>query len=183
MIVTSVPKRRKIDANSQPMIPPPSTTSRFGTSVCASSPVESTQRSESSPSIGGRSGNEPVAMTADLNVTSSPAFDGDRVRVLERPLALDPLDAVRLEQPGDAAGHLLDDAVLPFVGLREVEPGLPTLTPSLANVSSASLIENAVCTQALVGMQPTRRQVPPSSGSSSMHATFAPSCAARIAAV
>src|SRR5436190_13848459 len=32
-------------------------------------------------------------------------------------------------------------------------------------------------------MQPTRRQVPPSSGSFSMHATRAPSCAARIAAV
>ena len=36
MIVTSEPKRRKIDANSQPMMPPPRTTSRFGTSVCAS---------------------------------------------------------------------------------------------------------------------------------------------------
>jgi uncharacterized membrane protein len=32
-------------------------------------------------------------------------------------------------------------------------------------------------------MQPTRRQVPPSSGSRSMHATRAPSCAARMAAV
>ena len=32
-------------------------------------------------------------------------------------------------------------------------------------------------------MQPTRRQVPPSSGSLSMQTTFAPSCAARIAAV
>ena len=42
---------------------------------------------------------------------------------------------------------------------------------------------NAVCTHALVGMQPTRRQVPPSSGSFSTQATRAPSCAARIAAV
>jgi hypothetical protein len=32
-------------------------------------------------------------------------------------------------------------------------------------------------------MQPTRRHVPPSSGSFSMQATFAPSWAARIAAV
>ena len=31
MIVTSEPKRLKIDANSQPMIPPPRTTSRPGT--------------------------------------------------------------------------------------------------------------------------------------------------------
>ena len=68
MIVTSVPKRSKIDANSQPMIPPPRTTSRSGTSVCASSPVESTQRGESSPSIGGRMGNEPVATIALLKL-------------------------------------------------------------------------------------------------------------------
>ena len=61
-----------IEANSQPMIPPPSTTSRRGTSVCASRPVESTQRGESSPSIGGRIGKEPVATIALLNVTSSP---------------------------------------------------------------------------------------------------------------
>ena len=49
IIVTSVPKRSKIDANSQPMIPPPRTTRRFGTSVCARSPVESTQCGDSSP--------------------------------------------------------------------------------------------------------------------------------------
>ena len=66
-IVTSLPKRWKIDANSQPMIPPPSTTSRRGTWVWASRPVESTQRGESMPSIGGRSGNEPVATIALLN--------------------------------------------------------------------------------------------------------------------
>ncbi len=56
MIVTSEPKRWKIEANSQPMIPPPRTTSRLGTSVWPRRPSESTQRGESSPSIGGRSG-------------------------------------------------------------------------------------------------------------------------------
>ena len=54
------------------MTPPPRTTSRRGTCSCASRPVESTQRGESSPSIGGRSGNDPVATTAERNVTSSP---------------------------------------------------------------------------------------------------------------
>ena len=72
MIVTSVPKRLKIEANSQPMIPPPSTTSRAGTSVWESRPVESTQRAKSSPGIGGRIGNDPVATIALVNVTSSP---------------------------------------------------------------------------------------------------------------
>jgi hypothetical protein len=71
-IVTSVPKRLKIDANSQPMIPPPRMTSRRGTSVWARSPVESTQRGESRPGIGGRIGYEPVATIALLNVTFSP---------------------------------------------------------------------------------------------------------------
>ncbi len=59
----------------------------------------------------------------------------------------------------------------------------PTTTPNFAKDSSASLSANAVCTQAFVGMQPTRRHVPPSSGSFSMQATFAPSCAARMAAL
>ena len=67
--------------------------------------------------------------------------------------------------------------------LREVELGSETLTPSFPNESRAWWRKCAVCTQALVGMQPTRRQVPPSSGSFSMQTTFAPSCAARIAAV
>ena len=71
-IVTCEPNRWKIDANSQPMIPPPSTTRRSGTRSWASSPVESTHRCESSPSIGGRIGYEPVATIALLNVTSSP---------------------------------------------------------------------------------------------------------------
>ena len=56
-------------------------------------------------------------------------------------------------------------------------------TPSLPKVSSASFSAKAVWTQALVGMQPMRRQVPPSSGSFSMQTVLAPSCAARIAAV
>ena len=62
-IVTSLPNRCRIDANSQPMIPPPRITIRLGTSVCASRLVESMQRDESMPSIGGRSGYEPVATT------------------------------------------------------------------------------------------------------------------------
>ena len=61
--------------------------------------------------------------------------------------------------------------------------GSPTVTPSLPNVSCAWCMKWAVCTHAFVGMHPTRRHVPPSSGSFSMHATLAPSCAARIAAV
>src|SRR5215207_8336009 len=50
--------------------------------------------------------------------------------------------------------------------------GSLTLTPNLANDSCASFSANAVCTQAFVGTHPTRRQVPPSSGSFSMQTAF-----------
>src|SRR3954466_13251479 len=137
-IVTSEPKRLKIDANSEPMMPPPRMTRRFGTSVCASRPVESTQRSLSSPSIGGGAGGvdervafEPFDRRAQreragrddrrLERDVLPALDRDRVRVLELAGALHPLDAVRLQQARDAPRHLLDDTGLPLVGRREVE--------------------------------------------------------------
>ena len=54
----------------------------------------------------------------------------------EAAAALHPLDAVRLEEAGDAAGHLLDDAVLPLDGLRRSRAAARRRsTPSLANVS------------------------------------------------
>ena len=121
MIVTSVPKCAKIDANSQPMMPPPSTTRRRGTSVWARRPVESTHRGESRPGIGGRTGYEPVATIALLKVTSSPPSTEIVVVLVNLPDTLDPLDAVRLEEARDAARHLLDDAVLPGRRLTEVE--------------------------------------------------------------
>ena len=132
MIVTSEPKRSKIDANSQPMIPPPRTTRRFGTFSWASRPVESTQRSESSPSIGGRIGNDPVATIACLKVTSSPPSTAIVFASLNAAGALHPLDAVRLEQARDPAGHLLDDRRLPLVRARQVELGRADLDPELA---------------------------------------------------
>jgi hypothetical protein len=61
--------------------------------------------------------------------------------------------------------------------------GSSTITPSFSNDSRACFSQCAVCTHAFVGMQPTRRQVPPSSDSCSTQTTSAPSCAARIAAV
>src|SRR5918995_1418951 len=50
-----------------------------------------------------------------------PTLDRDRVRVGEAACALHPLDPIRLEELRNAAGHLLDDAVLPLVRGREVE--------------------------------------------------------------
>ena len=132
MIVTSEPKRSKIDANSQPMIPPPSTTRRFGTFSCASRPVESTQRAESSPSIGGRTGNEPVATIALLNVTSSPPSTAIVFASLKRPLPFTHSTPFALKSPATPAGHLLDDRGLPLVRDRQVELRRADLDAELA---------------------------------------------------
>src|SRR5215475_3317686 len=183
MIVTSVPKRLKIEANSQPMMPPPRMTSRLGTSVWPSRASESMQRGESSPSIGGQSGDEPVATIALLKVTSSPPSTPivfASVNLPVPPTHSTPFDLNRLATP-DVIWLTTCDFHSFAVGKSSV--GGPTWTPSLPNVCSASLSENAVCTQAFVGMHPIRRQVPPSSDSFSMQIVLAPSCAVRMAAV
>ena len=183
MIVTSVPKRLKIEANSQPMIPPPRITSRPGTSVCARSPVESTQRGASIPGIGGRTGNEPVATIALLKVTSSAPSTAIAFGPVNAPLPLTHSTPFALKS--DAMPPVIWSTTASFheATVPKSSVGSPTCTPSFANVSCASWKACALCTQAFVGMQPTRRQVPPSAGSCSMQATFPPSCAARIAAV
>ena len=183
MIVTSEPKRAKIDANSQPMIPPPRTTRRFGSSVWARRPVESTQRGESSPSIGGRIGKLPVATMAVRKVTSSPPSTAIVFASVNRPAPLTHSTPFALKSCATPPVICLTTPSFHWFAVAKSSWGSPTWTPSLAKVSSASLIAKAVCTQAFVGMQPTRRQVPPSSGSFSMQTALAPSCAARIAAV
>ena len=135
MIVTSEPNRLKIDANSQPMIPPPRTTSRRGTSVWARRPVESTQRGESSPSIGGRSGNSRSRRSRCLKVTSSPPSTAIVFASVKRPAPLTHSTPFALKQARDAAGHLLDDARLPLVRRREVELRLADLDAELREAS------------------------------------------------
>ena len=77
-------------------------TSRFGTSVCASNASESTQRGESRQSIGGQSGNEPVATIALLKLTSSASSTAIVWASLKRPVPLThstPLALKRLATP------------------------------------------------------------------------------------
>ena len=181
--VTSVPKRLKIEANSQPMIPPPRTTSRRGTSLCARRPVESTHRGESSPGIGGLIGNDPVATIALSNATSSAPSTAIAFGPVNRPFPLTHSTPFALNSEATPPVIWPTTASFHWTAVPKSSVGSPTETPSFANVSRASWIACAVCTQALVGMQPTRRHVPPSAGSCSMHATVPPSWAARIAAV
>ena len=91
------------------------------------------------PGIGGRTGYEPVATIALVNVTSSAPSTAIVFGPVNVPVALDPLDAVRLEERRDAAGHLIDDARPSTTAtVPKSSVGSPTCTPSFANVSRAS---------------------------------------------
>ncbi len=122
-------------------------------------------------------------MIACLKVTSSPPSTAIVFASLKRPVPLTHSTPFALKSEATPPVICLTTPSFHWFAVAKSSVGAPTWTPSLANVSSASLIAKAVCTQAFVGMQPMRRQVPPSSGSFSMHTALAPSCAARIAAV
>ena len=124
-----------------------------------------------------------MATTALLKVTSSPPSTAIVFASLKRPRPLTHSTPFALKRLATPLTICLTTPAFHSLAVAKSSCGAPTWTPSLANVCSASLIANAVCTQAFVGMQPMRRQVPPSSGSFSMQTVFAPSCAARIAAV
>ena len=138
MIVTSVPKRLKIDANSQPMIPPPRTTSRRGTSVWARRPVESTQRGESIPGIGGRIGNEPVATIALVNVTSSAPSTAIVVGPVNVPFPLTHSTPFALNSEATPPVIWSTTASFQEATVAKSSVGSPVCTPSFANVSRAS---------------------------------------------
>jgi hypothetical protein len=139
-IVTSLPKRWRMEANSQPMIPPPSTTIRFGTCSCASRAVESMHLSESIPSIGGRSGKDPVAMIACLKVMSSPPSTAIVFASLKRPVPLTHSTPFALKRVATPEVSCLTTPAFHSFAVAKSSSGSPTLTPSLAKVSSASLI-------------------------------------------
>src|SRR5437763_6013011 len=175
MIETSEPNRWKIEANPQPMIPPPRMTRRFGTSVWPRRASESMQRGESSPSIGGQSGDEPVATIALLKVTSSPPSTAIVFASVNRPVPLThstPFDLNRLATPDVI---WLTTCDFHSFAVPKSSDGGPTSAPSFPNVCSASLLAGAVSSYAFVGMHPMRRQVPPSSDSFSMQIVLAPS--------
>ena len=79
----------------------------------------------------GAAGTSRSRRSPSLKVTSSPPSTAIVFASLKRPDALDPLDAVRLEEARDALRHLLDDAGLPRVRGREVELRLADLDAEL----------------------------------------------------
>ena len=122
--VTSLPKRRKIDANSTPTAPLPMIAIDFGISFrwIASSLVMIRLRSISMPGTlrGCRAGGDDDLL-ARVSVCFSPVGDLDLAVAGKPAAALDPVDLVLLEQQLDAAGQPLDDLVLARVHLRHVD--------------------------------------------------------------
>ncbi len=137
-IVTSEPKRLKIEANSQPMMPPPRTRSRPGTDSCASSPVESTQRGESRPSIGGRSGYDPVATIAERNVTSSAPSTAIVCASTKRPVPFTHSTPFALKSPATPCVICLTTPAFHSFETRKSSSGSPTRTPNFTKLSRAS---------------------------------------------
>ena len=124
MIVTWLPNRRKIDANSTPTAPLPRMTIDFGTSrsPIASSLVMIRLRSISTP--GTLRGVEPVAMTISFDADRlcfSPSTTSTLPASGDRRGALDPFDLVLLEQKLDALGQAGHDLVLARLHLVHVD--------------------------------------------------------------
>ena len=119
-------------------------TSRFGRSSCASRPVESTHRGESSPGIGGRSGNEPVATIALLKLTSSPPSTRIVLGPANVPCPFTHSTPFALKSDATPPVICLTTPSFHAFEAAKSSSAPPTLTPNLAKLSSASLSANAV---------------------------------------
>ena len=133
------------------------------------------------PSTGGRSDCEPVAITAERKVTSSPPSTASVFGPVNSPRPLTMVMPLALTTPVMPFTSPFTMPSLLVCAWPKSSSGSLTRTPIWANVSCASFSACAVCTHVFVGMQPTVMQVPPTRACS-IRTTFAPSCAARIAA-
>ena len=137
--VTCAPKEAKIDANSVPTAPAPSTTRDFG--IRSSSRMWSELRILL-PSVGAmRSsrGTEPVAISTcravSVRFLPPPASTSTALGPPRRPTPLHGLDAVLLHQELDALGVLVHHAPLVGLGLEQVEPRVRALDAELGGVA------------------------------------------------
>ena len=130
---TSTPSRAYADAISAPDAPAPTTAIVAGSSVSAhASSVPITRPPNCVPGIGFLT--DPVASTIVFAAICRSADRNVPPPASER-LALDQLDPVLLEQPGDAAGQRLDHLLAPCADGREVDLRLADLDPELAGVA------------------------------------------------
>ncbi len=178
-IVTSLPKRRKMDANSTPTAPLPRITIDFGTSLkpIASSLVMMRLRSISMP--GTLRGWEPVATTISRvaeSICVCPSVISTLPLPARRPLPL--IQSILFLRNRSSI-----PPVRPFTILSLRACTWPMSRPMAASPivrpqsfqSWATLSACACSSSALVGMHPQLRQVPPRVGARSTTAVLRPS--------
>ena len=173
-------------AISRPMMPPPITSSRSGTSARSSAPgrVHHTLvvGQERQPR-GARARRDDAVLEGDRRVRPVVAVHGDHVRPRELAVAAHDVHLAPLGEPVEAAGRACRRPTPSSRGsCRCRATARRTPTPDSAS-SSASASTRATCSSALDGMQPTFRQTPPSLSPRSISATSSPRSAARNAAV
>ena len=182
--VTSAPRRDQTEPSSRPMAPPPTTTSFFGTDSKAMAWSDETTVWPSNFMKGSSTGAEPVAMTKFFaeteTVSFSPLTDSE---VAEVNVAV-PVRTATLRALARRARPPTFLATTSSLRFSIVGTSMST-EPSLMPWAAAWVLAKAKCSEewrrALLGIQPTLRQVPPRVARLSMSATLRPSCAARKA--
>jgi hypothetical protein len=175
------PDRAELEAD---RAAPPTTTSDAWAAVEGDGLVARDDRRPSNLRPGSSTGAEPVAMTKFSAVRRSvpeAAATETRVRRGERGLARRTATFRAFARAGDAADQLCHDRVLALHERGQVDRDAATLIPWAAACVRANTSCSDEWRSALLGMQPTFRQVPPSVARLSTSATLRPSCAARNA--
>ena len=186
MIVTSLPNRRKMDANSTPTAPLPRMTIDLGISFkpIASSLVMIRLRSIVMP--GTLRGCDPVATMISRvaeSICAWPSVTSTLPLPASRPLPLIQSILFFLKR-----SSMPPVRPLTILSLRACTCAMsmpiaawPIVRPQ--SFHSCAILSACACSRsALVGMHPQLRQVPPSVGARSTTAVLNPSCAARMAA-
>ena len=179
-IVTFVPNALKIEANSQPMTPPPTMRRLAGTRPRSRISLLLRIRLPSNGRKGSATSEEPVATMILFAATAPMPSTSIEAAPVRRPVPLSTSirRAFRIFSTPETSSFTTRDlfAKSPAGSISTGPPEMPRPFPSRTRSSRCA----APCS-AFVGMQPQLRHVPPSD-SFSMRQTFAPSCAARIAA-
>ncbi len=175
-MVTSLPRSANVDANSQPMAPPPMTATRAGT-VVRSSTSSLVMIGPPRSKFGIRRGTEPEA-----SMTASPVIVADEPSPIETctvrlaPSSPTPLNTSTLRPLHIAAMPLTSPSTMPC--LRACVRAKSTLAAPPASMPkslewSTWRLTAAVSRNAFAGMHPRLRQVPPRA-SFSTRATLRP---------
>ena len=173
-------------AISRPMMPPPMTSSRFGTPPSSSAPVESMTRGSSGMN-GSLMGSEPAAMMhcskrifCDLAIGAATSMTCGLAN-LPTPVTTSTLRCfASTDRPPTSLPTTL---VLPARAAWAARFSVRRIRRRDARISPTSSMTLAACSSALDGMQPTLRQTPPNIGQRSTSVTLRPRSAARNAAV